>query len=700
MNEVLSSYSIDLARTLNDLEGVQVVYRSHKQFLGFLPAGAFQERFEKSNIIVAKAGDEVVGYVLFSINQRSEVRIAHLAVAKSHQGRGVSTRLIERLKTMYSDCSRIRLNCRLDFDAAHVWRKLGFVETRRISGKRIAGSELICFQLRLDDMPLFDASDKLPVVICDANVCIDIHCTDRDQHENSSGLLADWLAGEVSLAVTSEIFEDFARLPEPLRSDMTAVVRSQWRIIEDPANFMVGHYLRLIESVLGTSSNYSFVSDQRHLAIAAATGCTAFATRDQELLDNAFDIYSKTGIRVQRPSEVICEIDSVIRSHLYQFRELKNTGVERYRVSNISELELDQFVKYSRGETDKKLSGFLDGALSQPKRYVVSHLVDSTRKSLALTVAEQSNAKLKSIHYLRIARRLSGTRLGNVMTELLAHQPLGASPSIDESILRLNDLDIDPEILTACLRRGFIQSDAGLWRISLPGFWSYEALLSRLSELVKKHDLATGCAEAVVGLADELRSTMSPVLAAQLEKLIAPGKITFSVLPSYIVPIKPQWAQELFDHRIWNFPLLEMDTKLVLNPDSIYYKRPRNSPKEDCCRILWYISGSASRGGNRITACSLMTKGVRGSVKNLYREYQRMGVYEWKHLMEHFKGNPHANAFALEFTNTELFPNPIRLDKVNEILVQHGMKRQSFPSALKIDAAAFQQIYVQSTRSS
>ncbi len=140
-----------------------------------------------------------------------------------------------------------------------------------------------------------------------------------------------------------------------------------------------------------------------------------------------------------------------------------------------------------------------------------------------------------------------------------------------------------------------------------------------------------------------------------------------------------------------------MDTRLVVNPDSVYYKKPRNSPKGDFARILWYVSGNKQRGGGCIRACSVMTKGVTSTVKNLFREYQRLGVFEWRHLLEHF-GEPNASAFAMEFTNTELFPQPISLDELNAILEEDGMKRQQFVSAVEIRQKAFETIYLQATK--
>ena len=65
--------------------------------------------------------------------------------------------------------------------------------------------------------------------------------------------------------------------------------------------------------------------------------------------------------------------------------------------------------------------------------------------------------------------------------------------------------------------------------------------------------------------------------------------------------------------------------------------------------------------------------------------------------MDHF-GKPDAPAFAMEFTNTELFPTTISLDELNSILVEDGMKRQQFVSAVEISQAAFEKIYQQASQ--
>jgi len=209
------AYSIVYAKSRGELEQIKTVYRANKRELGFLPDGAFEERLERGQILVAKFGELIVGYVLFAVNQKSEVRIAHLAVESTHRGLGLSRCLVDRIRSDFASYSRIRLNCRADFQAAKIWHSLGFVAGKRIAGKKIDGSELIVFSARLNDMPLFDqlSNQDQPLVVCDANVCIDIRYPDRPRHENASGILADWLADEISLVVTEEIFNDLDRQP-------------------------------------------------------------------------------------------------------------------------------------------------------------------------------------------------------------------------------------------------------------------------------------------------------------------------------------------------------------------------------------------------------------------------------------------------------------------------------------------------------
>jgi ribosomal protein S18 acetylase RimI-like enzyme/predicted nucleic acid-binding protein len=689
--------AIEIVTTEEDLQSVLAIYRSQKSLLGLLPDGAFRERVHRRQIYVAKADGIIVGYLLFSTNQRMEVRIAHLVVAKEYRGKGISNSLLNQLKSDFCDYTRIRLHCRADYDAAKIWPRLGFVACRRKVGKS-GCHELIVFQYRLKDMPLFDELDEdaaLPVVVCDANVFMDMRYPERERHESAMGLQADWLVGELEFKYTEEILNDFSRLPSPSSNQMSLFVRSNWEQVAASQN-EIELNRKIVRKILGGPKNDSAASDQSHLAIAAASGAIAFATYDEELLRKSSELFNETGLRVQRPSEIIVEIDSILRCHHYQYKELRNTGIERHRVKRVSEVQIEKFLREREEENHRQFQSYLDSVLSLPKDYDLHQICDDKKQSLALFSVRKLGGTLRILEKIRVANKIGRTILGRTLIDYIGHQPLGAWNSGESRVVKIDDRHISPDIAAACLNRGFLLADESLWRISLPGFWNRRCLIEELDKLADSSLLPRDLIKQFVKMAEVCESPGNEEIASHLEHLIHPGKLRFGNLPTYVVPIKPEWAQELFDFRIWSRPLFAPETSLVINPDSVYYKKPKNSPATDFGRILWYVSENEKKGGNSIRACSALTRRVNGTVKNLFKEYQRMGVFEWPQLMNHF-GSSEAEALAIEFTDTELLPSPIRLNQVNDILEKNSMKRQQFVSSVKIPFAAFEEIYKKST---
>ncbi|TWU06299.1 hypothetical protein Pla52n_20200 [Stieleria varia] len=688
-------------KSVDDLDAVKKIYRTQKALLGFLPDGAFQQRADSDQIYIVWVDGQAAGYVLFSTNQSYEVRIAHLCILDRFQGRGFAKQLIAALVKAHPTHSRIRLNCRADYPAAHIWPRLHFTEVRRFAGKKQDGSELIAFHLPISEMPLFDSldgADETATVVCDTMVCIDLENTDRPHHRSSSGLRADWLVDEISLKVTPEILTDLGRQDEPLRSDMVSAVKRRWdQVVAD--HLKVEQQLREVRKIMGDPKNDSSASDQRHIAIAAAVEAAAFVTRDEEILSFREPILSSLGLRLLLPSEFITEYDSVLNSHRYQYRELSRSGIERTRVRSIDEFDLKLFVDQARGERLKSFRAELNAMLAVPREWEIYRVSSRSNENIALIAIRVLEDGGRDVRRLRLNRDLVGTRFGRILVEYFADQPLGAWRSGERRTVTISDLCPSPLLLDACARRGWCHAGDSMWRLSLPGCWTQDALRSELSSLLMAGRVPSRVIEEILQLVDLDHSASGNESETQrLERLIHPGKVVFGQLPTWVIPIQPRWAQELFDFRLWDLPLFDPETSLVINPDSAYYKRPRNSPTAPFGRILWYVSGNEEKGGGKIRACSALTRRVAGTVKDLFREFQRFGVYEWHHLMKHFK-DAEAQGLAIEFTSTELFESPMSRDDVNDVLESHRMKRQIFPSAVAIPDEAFQEIYLRSTKS-
>ncbi|QDV10286.1 Acetyltransferase (GNAT) family protein [Rosistilla oblonga] len=676
------------------------IYRTQKALLGFFPDEAFQQRADAKQILIAWSDSDAAGYVLFATNQRYEVRITHLCVKPDYGNRKIAKQLIAALVEAYPNRSRIRLNCRVDYEAAGRYRRMGFSELRRFPGKKQGGSELIAFALAINETPLFDALDEpseTATVVCDTMVCIDIEDQDRPHHKASSGLRADWLVDEINLKVTPGIFADLGRQAEPLRSDMISAVKTGWdQVAAD--HLEVERQLREVRQIMGEPKDDSSASDQRHIAIAAAIEAAAFVTRDEEVLSFREQIQSSLGLRLLPPAEFITEYDAVLNSHRYQYRELSRSGIERRRVASIDEFDLKCFIDSAGGESLKVFRAELIAMLAAPREWEIYRVCSRSDECIALFAIRILDGGARDIQRLRLSRRLVGTRFGRILAEYFADQPLGAWRSGQRRTVTISDRFATPLVLGACSRRGWCQADGALWRLSLPGQWSQDSLSAELSAMSDSGIVPVEFAEQISRSVDIDHNRLgNEVETQQLERLIHPGKVTFGQLPTWVIPIQPRWAQELFDFRLWDLPLFDPETSLVINPDSAYYKSPRQGPSTPFGRILWYVSGDKRKGGGRVRACSTLTKRVQGTVKNLFREFQRFGVYEWRHLMENFK-DADAQGLAIEFTSTELFETPITFEVVNDVLESHGMKRQQFISAVLIPDSAFQEIYSRSTQ--
>jgi hypothetical protein len=61
-----------------------------------------------------------------------------------------------------------------------------------------------------------------------------------------------------------------------------------------------------------------------------------------------------------------------------------------------------------------------------------------------------------------------------------------------------------------------------------------------------------------------------------------------------------------------------------------------------------------------------------GLPKDLYRRFQRLGIYEWQHVLAAAHGNINQPIMALRFSHTELFRHPIPRAKLRAAYAEAG----------------------------
>ena len=118
---------------------------------------------------------------------------------------------------------------------------------------------------------------------------------------------------------------------------------------------------------------------------------------------------------------------------------------------------------------------------------------------------------------------------------------------------------------------------------------------------------------------------------SRFESRLWPAKISDCEIANYIVPIQPRWAQELFDDGLSAENLYGRKQELGLNVEGVYYRAARPGGIQSPARILWYVSHEDNTGGSKsIRACSRLCNVKVATAKELFKEYRRLGIYEWK----------------------------------------------------------------------
>jgi hypothetical protein len=193
----------------------------------------------------------------------------------------------------------------------------------------------------------------------------------------------------------------------------------------------------------------------------------------------------------------------------------------------------------------------------------------------------------------------------------------------------------------------------------------------------------------------EMATATKMTLMLELERKLWPLKITDITIPTYIIPIRPLWAAQLFDFHLANVSLFGAAESLAWSRENIYYRSINPVSEKAPARILWYVSSEEkvigrSRG---ITATSYLDEVYVDRAKEIFRKYKRFGVYEWKDIYNLSGGAILSEIKALKFSDTEVFENIIDLDRINEIMLKNHRPKNTFASPVEVSNVIFKEIY-------
>jgi hypothetical protein len=171
-------------------------------------------------------------------------------------------------------------------------------------------------------------------------------------------------------------------------------------------------------------------------------------------------------------------------------------------------------------------------------------------------------------------------------------------------------------------------------------------------------------------------------IAANLESIFWPLKITDANLDTLTIPIKAVWASSWFDETLAQQTLFGADAERAFNREGVYYSSGKKPAISLPCRILWYVTKEVGHSGTQaIRACSRLDEIIVGTPADLYRRFRHLGIYEWKNILDLAEGDSNRLLTAYRFSETYLFKHPIALERWTEVTLQVTGKQPPIYSA-------------------
>jgi predicted nucleic acid-binding protein/GNAT superfamily N-acetyltransferase len=656
------------------------LWKKYRATLGPFPLGAFEESARKGWILYLMDGAKTIGYLLYRIAKGRAV-IVHLCVDEVSRGRGCAKLLFASLCNEIDDstCLGIEVKCRRDYEIKPLWAHLGFKYVDIVPGRATKRkTELVrwFYAFETDDflremLPDPTKEDALTAVL-DANIIFKLNTPDDFASEEACALTSDAITPYVHYYVTQELFIEIERKGDYQGFRESLSFAKTFDVIE-PRQSLVEQTRRSLKELWGHIKEERDRSDLMHIAYSAAAGVDVFITQDEPLLNKRDQIEEVCGLRVLRPAEFITEIDQIENDVKYQPRALIRSEFE-YRCPTVSDVQkiAECFVNSDDGEKRRQLEAKIRSAIARTEHGKVTVIYDMNGNPRAI----KSTLEVDGFINLEILRH-DNTAGGRALIQNLVWREISQRSQSQFRQFSLTDQFAGERVTALFSQIGFFANGTGWTRISS----KLLASRSEVVEAINQQILCTPSKQTVKNLASLQADDVS---ARHIEEILWPIKLKGESVPVHFIPIQPNWALHLFDTELAERELLGVNAALHLNWENVYYTAKNTFRGQAGDRILWYVSSDKSNTVSEIRACSRILDVETAPAKELYKKYQRLGVYRWDDLVKKANGKPEGSLTVIHFYQTELFQNPISKKDLKNYNINgvpfgpHGLSEDQF----------------------
>lgn len=402
----------------------------------------------------------------------------------------------------------------------------------------------------------------------------------------------------------------------------------------------------------------SLRADARLLAEAECGGAAAFVTRDENAVEHLTVAAAPfTDMWISTPTDLIVHLDEARDAISYSPVRLRDTGYTVADAGARSEADLRTVLNHADGE---KASAF---------RAQVRVVAQTAGDSGGRRVVRDPDGRIVGAAFFTHSGgqvevsllRAQDFVLAKTLARHLLHLLRCEAVAQDAHTIVVTDPHVDSAVVEALAATGF-QSDHGRWLLTVVvGLLTWDEVAERLP------------------IIDTNRPQDRQDLAATLERIHWPMKITNAGLPCFLVPIRPAPAGVLFGQAqgLW-----DAEAELGLSRQHVYYKAPRPGVLTAPGRILWYVSGAVGE----VIAASRIDQVVVAHPGTLYRRFRRLGVLGLKTIADQARDG---RAMAVRFGDTEFFTRPVPLRR----LLALSSRLRPLPSPREIAEEDFFRVY-------
>lgn len=655
--------------------------------LGFLPKVAFEKYAKQSQLIGAfdKSSNELLGYLLYRVSY-NRVTIVHLCINETKRNNSSANKLVNYLKKNTKQYDGIRLSCRNNYGIDSVWERFNFVPIKEKIGRSKKGYPLTIWWFPhyqnnlLSQISEYELNNKIVAVI-DMNIFLDIK---GEREEESLALKSDWLLSEAILYYTREIYIEInkAKTPEIKKSSRNLLSYFEELPFKDEEEFF--KIVQELKNAFPLKQHKNDKSDLNHIAYSISGGAQFFITRDEEILKNN-KFFKKYNLTVYRPSEFITHLDENIQVSKYKPQSLIGTSINSKRVTTKN---IDFFTETFLKSNEKKnhFQKIIRNSLSLPNKF---ELITISKKNhlLAFMIFDRTSENKLKIPVFRFLN--SSLRI--TLTKHLLFKSILTSISEERTFVEINENHLEDDIKNAIQEARFTKLNNTWQKMNIKGILDTENLYSRID---KEENTKNIIANINTNL-EKTENVTEFIKKYNYERFLSPLKIKDLEISSYIVPIKPQWAEQLFnDKSKEKLDLFEPEYELLLNRENVYYRSASPKIINAPARILWYSSENKStKVKGSIIATSYVDEIFVDNPKKLFKQFEKLGIYKWKDISE--TAGKKEKIMAFVFSDTELLKKPISLKNISNTFNVLENKKFMVVTPIKIKTETYLALYKQ-----